>query len=708
LSLLNKLNENHFFMAVNNQISINLVNEPTADHQLIVSLLVGQYPNLSLKTTNDYGQLLKNTTNEKIDLIIFNCITNGFIEKIIQTFHTINKSVPVIIITADTLNYKHIELKNYMFRFTNNTSLIDQINEALESSFFKIQTGSTGNQKEPLGHKNKAHFADMELLPLINCIHEGIGICEPMGRIQLANNKLNSIFGFEDGELTGKSIREFIDDSEIFKLFNERNKNLKDEKFNCDIKLLINEKESKNVNITLTPFVLSNSISGFLILVVDITNKDKIKKELDRRYDYERCVFKISSKFVNQENFDQKLNESLKELGQLGKADRTYFVEIDHEKKTCKVINSWTNIGIENETNIFNNLPLRNIGWAIEKLAVSDHFFIRDIESIPEDEFKIKEYYRLNKIKNFMAFPVFMGDNILGFVGLSNITSFEETTGNEFVFLRSGGEIITNAIQRHYSDISLKKLNHQLATTKNEMEQLLYVTSHDIRSPLVNIIGFTRELTKAFDEVTEIIGKETFTDEDKKNIIYLIKEDIPESIKYINASSYKIDKLLSALLKLSRLGRANVEYSSVDMDKMIDEIINSFQFQIETEKIRVIKKNLHPCTADKQLINQIFSNLIDNAVKYHDPEKQGYIEISSRVNDGKVIYYITDNGLGIPKDKKNSIFDIFTRLHPYHAEGEGMGLTIIKKGLERMNGKISVESIEGSGSTFIIELPYNL
>ena len=104
-------------------------------------------------------------------------------------------------------------------------------------------------------------------------------------------------------------------------------------------------------------------------------------------------------------------------------------------------------------------------------------------------------------------------------------------------------------------------------------------------------------------------------------------------------------------------------------------------------------------------MNQIFSNLIDNSIKYLDHNNAGIIEISGYSRDGQSVYSVKDNGIGFASDYEAKIFEIFHRLEPANYSGEGLGLTIVQRALERQNGRIWVESEPGKGSEFSMSLP---
>lgn len=166
-----------------------------------------------------------------------------------------------------------------------------------------------------------------------------------------------------------------------------------------------------------------------------------------------------------------------------------------------------------------------------------------------------------------------------------------------------------------------------------------------------------------------------------------------------------MDSLLSGLLKLSRLGRAALNIEQVDMSKLISNVVGSFEFRIKETDVTVKVDELPPCRGDEVQINQVFSNLLDNALKFIDTSRAGIIRISGQKKNGQVIYYIEDNGIGISEEFQDVIFEIFYKLDGDASTGEGLGLTIVRKILDRQSGKIWLESEPGKGSKFFVSLP---
>lgn len=264
--------------------------------------------------------------------------------------------------------------------------------------------------------------------------------------------------------------------------------------------------------------------------------------------------------------------------------------------------------------------------------------------------------------------------------------------------------VIRDITEQKKSEETKERLSNELINKNKELEQMIRIVSHDLRSPLVNIQGFSNELEISLKQLQEIIGKNmpyALADE----LLPILNDDIPEILEYIKLSVSKIDSLLSGLLRISRLGRASLNIEKIDMNRLIENVIGTFEFQIKQNKINLTVDSLPNCVGDESQINQVFSNLISNAIKYRDPNKDAIIHISGYEDDGKTIYFVEDNGIGISPEHQEKIFDMFYRLDPNSTQGEGLGLNIVRKILERHGGKVWVESEFGNGSKFYVSLP---
>lgn len=249
------------------------------------------------------------------------------------------------------------------------------------------------------------------------------------------------------------------------------------------------------------------------------------------------------------------------------------------------------------------------------------------------------------------------------------------------------------------------KLNEQITKKNDELEQIVFATSHDLRSPLLNIQGFSLELKSSLQELNEITDATNIEDNIKQKITGITKIEIPDALKFIEISSAKMDSLLSGLLKLSRLGRVKHELKQINMNKVLEDVAGALEHRLKDIGGRLMCENLPDCWGDEVQLNQVFTNLIDNAIKYRDPERPLLIKVGATVEKENIKFTVEDSGLGIDEDHQEIIFEIFHRLNPGKAIGEGLGLTIIRRILQRHNGKITVKSELGKGSRFIINLP---
>jgi signal transduction histidine kinase len=166
-----------------------------------------------------------------------------------------------------------------------------------------------------------------------------------------------------------------------------------------------------------------------------------------------------------------------------------------------------------------------------------------------------------------------------------------------------------------------------------------------------------------------------------------------------------MDSLLAGLLRYSRLGRVALSIRPLNLNGLLSEITASMKFQLDEAKAEVRVETLPVCLADNVQTSQVFANLIDNALKYRDPARPLRVVVRGQVRDGQAIYEVADNGIGIAPEHQAKVFEIFHRLNPEVSNGEGLGLTIAQRVLERQGGKIWVEATPGGGSTFFVSLP---
>jgi PAS domain S-box-containing protein len=234
-----------------------------------------------------------------------------------------------------------------------------------------------------------------------------------------------------------------------------------------------------------------------------------------------------------------------------------------------------------------------------------------------------------------------------------------------------------------------EKLINELELKNTELERFTYTASHDLKSPLITIKGFLGFLRK---------------DAESGNM-----ERLESDIQRIGDAADKMERLLNDLLELSRIGRMVNKSQSIDLKKMIAEVLELVHGRIHTGRVRVsVDENLPQVYGDGPRLLEVWQNLIDNAAKFMGDQPDPHIEIGheGEAEDGSAILFVRDNGIGIDPIFKDRIFGLFDKLDP-RTDGTGIGLALVKRIVELHGGRIWVESELGKGATFYFTLPQN-
>lgn len=309
------------------------------------------------------------------------------------------------------------------------------------------------------------------------------------------------------------------------------------------------------------------------------------------------------------------------------------------------------------------------------------------------------------------------------------------TTGSALIVLLAGLSIFLlrqSSRARDNAEQKLRDINLDLEAAvdertadlreaNQEIQRFAYIVSHDLRSPLVNIMGFTSELEELRNDIFGRIARYSraaaaapalpepvaendqeigLADEDKQ-----LSNDFSEALGFIKSSIGKMDRLIGAILHLTREGRREFNPVKIETRALIEDIVASVAHQATEANAQIRIEPLPDIVSDRLSMEQIFSNLIENALKYLKPGVPGDIAIKGRNKLGFVIFDITDNGRGIDSKDHQRIFELFRRAGMQDKPGQGIGLAHVRALVRRMGGTISVSSEPGKGSTFTVTLP---
>lgn len=256
------------------------------------------------------------------------------------------------------------------------------------------------------------------------------------------------------------------------------------------------------------------------------------------------------------------------------------------------------------------------------------------------------------------------------------------------------------------AELTRETLTRTLAQKNRDLESLLFVTSHDLRTPLVNIQGFSERLAKCCDQLATTTAQCDLPPAIRQQVQTAITEQIPKAKHFIQTSLAKMDRLINSLLHLSRLDRAGMKLEPLDMNRLMRDVVANQAFQVQASGAQITLDPLPPCQADGPLLNQVFSNLLDNALKYKVADRILRVSISGQCQADRSVYCIADNGIGIAPEHQDKIWLTFHRVNPEGpVAGEGLGLSYVRKIIERHNGDIRLESMPGEGARFYVTLP---
>lgn len=314
------------------------------------------------------------------------------------------------------------------------------------------------------------------------------------------------------------------------------------------------------------------------------------------------------------------------------------------------------------------------------------------------------------------------------------LASIVTVAGSGLVILLAGISILLvrrSARARDAAEGKLRDNNLNLESTvdertadlreaNEEIQRFAYIVSHDLRSPLVNIMGFTSELEELRGDIFRRIARlaraqaaepqapDNATDTAEpalEGADKQLSEDFTEALGFIKSSIGKMDRLISAILNLTREGRREFRAERIDTRELIEGIVSTVAHQAAEAEAQIRIEPLPNVVSDRLALEQIFSNLIDNGLKYLRSGIPGDIHIRGRTKLGFAIFEITDNGRGIdPKDHQR-IFDLFRRAGAQDRPGQGIGLAHVRALVRRLGGTMSVASELHQGSTFTVTLP---
>jgi signal transduction histidine kinase/DNA-binding response OmpR family regulator len=401
-------------------------------------------------------------------------------------------------------------------------------------------------------------------------------------------------------------------------------------------------------------------------------------KELNKKSEEHYLLFRISMKFSSSSYSEEKIDYALRLLGEFNDISRVYIFENDYIKKTTSNTYEWTNYKVESEKNNLQGIPLDDISEWMQMLKTEGIIKSSNIEELPDS---IKKYLEPQKIKSILVLPIYLDDEISGFIGFDNCYEYKEWENDKVELLRIISTLISHEFERKINNKRLKDAKLKAEISNEAKTKFLANMNHEIRTPINTISGVISLLLQKKD-----IGA------DSKNLLNMSYE-----------ATKNLQQLIENILDFSKIEQGKIELNKTNFNLriLLEEIIENYKIKVKDNDNIDIKFDYNSETdifyGDKIKIYQIINNIFGNAYNYTN---KGYIFLKlttekNNNNDYKLIFSIEDTGKGISKENLENIFKEFYQVYSENERnysGVGLGLPISKKLIELMNGEIEVKS----------------
>ncbi len=423
---------------------------------------------------------------------------------------------------------------------------------------------------------------------------------------------------------------------------------------------------------------------ALLAAYIDITEQKRVEEELQYQLRVSHSLSEISARFVSFMSLDEAINITLKDIGELLFSDRSFiFLYEDNYRKISNKY-EWCTLkehSVKHKLMDLSNDVLERWFYYFQR---GESISIQDVSLLSSEKENERNFLEKLKIRSLIAYPLFLGKRISGFLGIVDIQKPRNWIEEDVRILRICAEIIGGAMVRERAEAANLRLVHELRQANEALKDFAFVVSHDLRAPLRGIAYLT-------DWIAQDYG-DKFDNEGKERIDLLLAR-----VKWMNA-------LIDGILQYSQVGRVYEKKTNIDLEKLISEVIELLN--PPAHKFAIIFESKLPILyCEKTRISQIFQNLIDNAIKFMD-KPHGEIRVSCIDKDDFWELIVADNGPGIEEGDFKKVFQIFQKAASQNkAESTGIGLALIKKIIEQEGGRIWVESIIGKGSKFHFTIP---
>ena len=547
-------------------------------------------------------------------------------------------------------------------------------------------------RRKPMKSTDRSRAPDITFLEIFNKNPVAIVVSNETGQVVFANAQSHRLLGYEAGELIGMGIDQLTPENARASHARSR------AAFNrhpsaramAGRELTARRKDGGlfPVEIGLVPLTLGGD-TLILASIVELTELKRLEEEAKRRANEVTLLYRLGLTLAGGDDLYHALRAFANELKQVISAD-AFHIGLYDEETDIFSYSLFLNLNEDVQP------PSRKLrekpGLALEVISGRKTVYLEDMDD-PETR---RNHHILvivdAPIRSYLGIPLVLDDRVIGIMSVQSLQPRAYTREQIRLLETIAAQVamtieksrLLEQLQRELAERRL--LIEELENKNAELERFTYTVSHDLKSPLVTINGFL-----GFLEQSAASGDMERFRRDKKRI---------------EGAVSRMQAMLGELLELSRLGRIINEPASILFGDLTRETLELVRGRVDERGVVVyIQPDLPSVRVDKPRLIEVMQNLLDNAAKYMGAQAKPHIEVGHHgVEDGKPIFFVRDNGMGISPEHHERIFGLFNKLDPA-SEGTGIGLALVKRIVELHEGRIWVESEAGHGSTFYFTLP---
>lgn len=549
-----------------------------------------------------------------------------------------------------------------------------------------------GLRRKPMKSTDRSRAPDITFLEIFNKNPVAIVVSNETGQVVFANAQSHSLLGYEAGELIGMGIDQLTPENSRASHAHSR------AAFNrhpsaramAGRELTARRKDGRlfPVEIGLVPLTLGGD-TLILASIVELTELKRLEEEAKRRANEVTLLYRLGLALAGGDDLYHALRAFANELKQVISADAFHIGLYDEE---TDIFSYSLFLNLDEDVQPPSRKLREKPGLALEVISGRKTVYLEDMDD-PETR---RNHHILvivdAPIRSYLGIPLVLDDRVIGIMSVQSLQPRAYTREQIRLLETIAAQVamtieksrLLEQLQRELAERRL--LIEELESKNAELERFTYTVSHDLKSPLVTINGFL-----GFLEQSAASGDMERFRRDKKRI---------------EGAVSRMQAMLGELLELSRLGRIINEPASILFGDLTRETLELVRGRVDERGVVVyIQPDLPSVRVDKPRLIEVMQNLLDNAAKYMGAQAKPHIEVGHQgVEDGKPIFFVRDNGMGISPEHHERIFGLFNKLDPT-SEGTGIGLALVKRIVELHEGRIWVESEAGHGSTFYFTLP---